>query len=108
MSAIEVMSGVAVAGSSLNFSKIKGNEIPITLPTITINTIVNDTTIAISIPPRMKPMRDTASAIVKPIKADTNAYSALIIIFLLFIIIVCSLPYSTTTFLKVKNELFRK
>src|SRR5690625_316469 len=73
ISQIDVIKGaLAVAGSIFNFLKINGNDIPITLPTTTISAIVNETTIAMSNPPRINPTVETAKAIVKPIAADTT------------------------------------
>ena len=49
MSAIDVINGaLAVAGSIFNFVNIKGNESPMRLPVITVNTIVRLTTQIIS------------------------------------------------------------
>ena len=66
------MSGaLAVAGSIFNFVKIKGSNIPIRLPTITINVIVMASTSMIS-GARNVETKLTPKAIVKPKSRDTK------------------------------------
>ena len=66
------MSGaLAVAGSTLNFVKINGSNIPITLPAITINIIVIISTTVIS-GARNEESKATPIAIVIPSNKDTK------------------------------------